>query len=90
MSRMTTLEGLIGKIPSNPLWAELLAAQMREQGPVKTKRSTSTRSISASGGQRRASGAAKPRPTTMHAGGPAQPRRSSQAAKAEKRKSTLQ
>ncbi|EIW73323.1 hypothetical protein TREMEDRAFT_73045 [Tremella mesenterica DSM 1558] len=41
---MTTLEGLIGKIPSNPLWAELLAAKMREK-EFKGKRSGSTSSI---------------------------------------------
>jgi serine/arginine repetitive matrix protein 2 len=31
ISRLETLNGLIGKIPSNPLWAELLAAQKREE-----------------------------------------------------------
>ena len=31
MIRLETLNGLIGKIPSNPLWAELLAAQKREE-----------------------------------------------------------
>jgi len=31
MNRLETLNGLIGKIPSNPLWAELLAAQKREE-----------------------------------------------------------
>lgn len=31
MLRLETLNGLIGKIPSNPLWAELLAAQKREE-----------------------------------------------------------
>lgn len=28
-SRFTALSGLIGKVPSNPLWAELLAARQR-------------------------------------------------------------
>lgn len=31
MNRLETLNGLVGKIPSNPLWAELLAAQKREE-----------------------------------------------------------
>lgn len=31
MIRLETLNGLIGKIPSNPLWAELLAAQKRDE-----------------------------------------------------------
>ncbi len=40
--RVNTLSGLIGKIPSNPLWAELLAAKMRER---ESKRSASSTSL---------------------------------------------
>jgi hypothetical protein len=39
--RMTTLEGLIGKIPSNPLWAELLALKMKERQARRTPSSQS-------------------------------------------------
>jgi hypothetical protein len=34
--RLETLNGLVGKIPSNPLWAELLAAQKREEETAAT------------------------------------------------------
>ncbi|KAK8845595.1 hypothetical protein IAR55_006311 [Kwoniella newhampshirensis] len=40
-SWMTTLEGLIGKIPSNPLWAELLATRQRERSARRTASSSS-------------------------------------------------
>ncbi|WVO16780.1 hypothetical protein L204_104464 [Cryptococcus depauperatus] len=33
---METLQGLIGKIPSNPLWAELLTLRMREKATKRT------------------------------------------------------
>ena len=29
--RLATLQGLIGRIPTNPLWAELLARRQREE-----------------------------------------------------------
>ncbi|WVR03570.1 hypothetical protein IAU60_000562 [Kwoniella sp. DSM 27419] len=38
---METLEGLIGKIPSNPLWAELLAARTKERAARRTASSSS-------------------------------------------------
>ncbi|WVF65953.1 hypothetical protein IAT40_000691 [Kwoniella sp. CBS 6097] len=38
---METLEGLIGKIPSNPLWAELLATRQRERAARRTASSSS-------------------------------------------------
>ncbi|WWD22543.1 hypothetical protein CI109_107036 [Kwoniella shandongensis] len=51
-SWMTTLEGLIGKIPSNPLWAELLATRQRERA---ARRSASSSSL-AKEAKRQASG----------------------------------
>ncbi|WVQ80948.1 hypothetical protein IAT38_003055 [Cryptococcus sp. DSM 104549] len=48
---MSTLEGLIGKIPSNPLWAELLTMRQREKA---AKRSASSGSLAKEG--RRVSG----------------------------------
>lgn len=30
MERMDTLRGLVGRIPSNPLWAEVLSQKQRE------------------------------------------------------------
>ena len=41
IDRMETLNGLIGKIPSNPLWAELLSSQMKETREKHTARSVS-------------------------------------------------
>ncbi|ODN96274.1 hypothetical protein I350_08283 [Cryptococcus amylolentus CBS 6273] len=41
---METLQGLIGKIPANPLWAELLTLRMREKA---AKRSASSGSLAA-------------------------------------------
>ena len=38
---MRTLDGLVGKIPSNPLWAELLAAKQREKEARRTASSAS-------------------------------------------------
>ncbi|WVQ93585.1 hypothetical protein IAU59_000660 [Kwoniella sp. CBS 9459] len=38
---METLEGLIGKIPSNPLWAELLATRQKERAARRTASSSS-------------------------------------------------
>jgi hypothetical protein len=75
MVRLETLNGLIGKIPSNPLWAELLAAQKREEetlanGEATTKKvrkigsTTSLKSKrSASGLPRSTSGLKKREPT---------------------------
>ncbi|OCF40741.1 hypothetical protein I317_05436 [Kwoniella heveanensis CBS 569] len=58
---METLEGLIGKIPSNPLWAELLATRQRERAARRTASSSSLakearRQASASGGPGSGSG----------------------------------
>ena len=41
VDRMKTLEGLIGKIPSNPLWSELLATRQREREERRIASSTS-------------------------------------------------
>jgi serine/arginine repetitive matrix protein 2 len=62
---MTTLEGLIGKIPSNPLWAELLALKMRERHAKRVVSSQSLakdsagRRVSTAGGKRVASRSSK-------------------------------
>lgn len=63
---METLTGLIGKIPSNPLWAELLATQRREaeasESSKRARRVTSSGSLKsgsgANGQRRKSSGAA--------------------------------
>jgi serine/arginine repetitive matrix protein 2 len=50
---MTTLEGLIGKIPSNPLWAEVLALKTREK---QARRVPSSQSLKKDKERRSASG----------------------------------
>ena len=47
ISRLQTLRGLVGKIPSNPLWAEMLAARQRERALKKTSSSSSLRKAAA-------------------------------------------
>lgn len=47
---METLQGLIGKIPSNPLWAELLSTKMREKADRATARSVSRSTMSHTSG----------------------------------------
>lgn len=42
--RVETLQGLVGKIPANPLWAEVLARKQREKV---AKRSASRESLRA-------------------------------------------
>lgn len=44
--RMEVLQGLVGKIPSNPLWAELLTLRIREKA---AKRSASSGSLAKEG-----------------------------------------
>ncbi|WVQ76151.1 hypothetical protein IAR50_005803 [Cryptococcus sp. DSM 104548] len=46
---METLQGLIGKIPANPLWAELLTLRMREKA---AKRSASSGSLAIKEGRK--------------------------------------
>ena len=38
--RLATLRGLIGRIPSNPLWAEVLSRQQREEDEKRRLRKT--------------------------------------------------
>nr|XP_019048757.1 hypothetical protein I302_02531 [Kwoniella bestiolae CBS 10118]OCF27687.1 hypothetical protein I302_02531 [Kwoniella bestiolae CBS 10118] len=61
---MQTLEGLIGKIPSNPLWAELLATRQRERAAKRTASSSSL----AKDARRQASGTGNGRPVSMPLG----------------------
>jgi serine/arginine repetitive matrix protein 2 len=57
---MQTLDGLIGKIPSNPLWAELLSEKMKERD-AKEKDREGKRSTSRSSLAKEAVGEGKPR-----------------------------
>ncbi|WWC99204.1 hypothetical protein V866_006099 [Kwoniella sp. B9012] len=67
---MQTLEGLIGKIPSNPLWAELLATRQRERAARRTASSTSL----ARDAKRQASSSGQGRPVSMPLGAPSKTR----------------
>lgn len=49
-NRMETLSGLIGKIPSNPLWAELLSTITKDKLERQTARSVSRSTMSTSSG----------------------------------------
>jgi hypothetical protein len=64
---METLNGLIGKIPSNPLWAELLAEKMKEKEVRERNRSTSRASL-AKPGKEDEKGARKPSEARRKAG----------------------
>jgi hypothetical protein len=58
---MEALEGLLGKIPSNPLWAEVLATRQREQNEQqerKQMRSASRSTVTSSNGHSTSSGGA--------------------------------
>jgi hypothetical protein len=57
---MQTLDGLIGKIPSNPLWAELLSEKMKERD-AREKEREGKRSASRSSLAKEARGEGKPR-----------------------------
>ncbi|RSH82804.1 Bud site selection protein bud4 [Saitozyma podzolica] len=57
---MQTLDGLIGKIPPNPLWAELLSEKMKERD-AKEKDREGKRSTSRSSLAKEAMGEGKPR-----------------------------
>ncbi|WWC58165.1 uncharacterized protein I303_100701 [Kwoniella dejecticola CBS 10117] len=65
---MDTLNGLIGKIPTNPLWAELLATRQRER---MNKRTASSSSL-AKDARRQASSSG--RPISMPLSGPSKTR----------------
>ncbi|WRT63799.1 uncharacterized protein IL334_000724 [Kwoniella shivajii] len=73
---MQTLEGLIGKIPTNPLWADLLATKQRERAARRTASSSSLakeakRQASSSGIP---NGVSNGRPASMPLGAPSKTR----------------